>query len=620
MARKKQVKVKIKHDHKESSPEDLTKSGPQVNDIRNRSSRWRSLPAKNVIKIKAGDKKKKSVAYSFYKGLFFVIVGVLGLVIVGSFLYWQFFAVRGTAAALVPVDTLVYGQVNINGILFPDEQKDKALADLAKQNDPLIRKGTNLINQRIEPLGAKFATDIKPLLGRNLYFSYFLAESGVDEEEKAIISGDWVFIADMFDVAAADDVLRKIGYRAEVTREDYQGVEIISIHDDNGALLTHCLFLDDYLVLSHSRSHLQAVVKTYQQEYTALAQSTYLTGFNPLTLRNKLLYLYLQPTQLSQYISTTDNMSTLWDIVLSDVQNAIVTMEAKEEGLLFSVTAQQATTETGKRISQELVSYLPTDTSGFIAGHNFNEDLTKFKQDLADKSPAGEFYFNNFQRNIEEKSRLNLHDDLLKYLDDDYLVAFDHNKDRTDYNFIFKLKRSEQAKTQTTAIEEAVANYLGSVHPLTQEITLSDDSKAKELLPDQESFKFTDLDFAGVTVRSVTNESLDSNPSYVILEDKLLASTSLESLKSLLVASDSQTSGKSLANKRHFNLPYSEAASWQSESVFYFDVSDLIDFLKLDVGQKQYIESFDTFLLSYSSQDKKILWQGFGYTEPSQQE
>ncbi|MBU1178196.1 DUF3352 domain-containing protein [Patescibacteria group bacterium] len=618
MSRKKKIKITVGHSRKKKSQEDLTKSGPQVNDIRNRSSRWRSLPAKNVVKIKEEKKRGRSVAYNFYKGLLAVLVGVLGLVVIGSLLYWQLFAVQSTAAALVPNDALIYGQINIAGILFPDEQKNKPLADLAKQHDTVIRKGTSFIDQQMEPLGVKFATDLKPFLGRNLYFSYFPASGDNDDENGEVVTTEnWVFIVDLFDKPAAENALRKIGYRTEITRQDFQGEEIISINSQDGSLLVHCLFLDDYLIISQSQSHLQAVIKTNQQEYITLAQSTNLPNFNPLTLREKFLYLYLQPTQLSAHIPSTNNMSVLWELMLADVQDALVTMEAKEGGLLLDITAQRQDSHTGQRISQKLINYLPTDISGFITGNDFSGDLTEFKQDLTEKSPTVEFHLNNFQRNIEEKSRLNLQDDLLKYLDDEYLIALDHSDGQTNYDFVFQLKNGEQVKTQMAVVEEAVANYLGSVYPVTQEIILSDGSKAQELLPNKEAFQFADMDFAGMTVRSVTSESLSDNISYIILGDKLLASTSLESLKKLLIASDSKTSGKLLVNKRHFSLSYGEAASWRSENIFYFDVDDLTDYLKLNATQRSYLESFDTFLFSFSSQDKKMLWRGFGYSKDS---
>ena len=290
-------------------------------------------------------------------------------------------------------------------------------------------------------------------------------------------------------------------------------------------------------------------------------------------------------------------------------------MAAKEGGVLFNMTAYRSEDKTSRRISRELIDYLAVDTSGFIAGHNLDDDLAGLKQDLASKSPTAEFQLNNFLRSIEERARVNLADDLFKYLNNEYILVLDHDSGKTNYSFVFKLKDAEKAKTQAAVLEEAVTNYLGSIYPIKKEMTLSDGSKAEELFPDQESFKFTDLDFAGVKVRSVTNDNLSDNFSYIILEDKLLVSTSLESLKNLLAANDSKTSGKLLTNKRYFSQPYSEAADWQSESIFYSDVSDLADYLNIEGGQRKYLEPFDTILLSFSSQDKKIFWQGFIYTE-----
>ncbi|NQV13576.1 MAG: DUF3352 domain-containing protein [Parcubacteria group bacterium] len=615
MSRKKKVKVTVGHDHKKNSQEDLSKSGPQVNDIRNRSSRWRSLPAKNIVKIKEEKPRKKSAAYNFYKGLFFVIIGVLGLVMVGSFLYWQFFAVYSTAASLMPTNTLLYGRVNMSGLLFPDEQKDKALADLAEQADSLIDKGTGLINERTEPLGVKFVTDIKPFLGEDLHFGYFSVDSGSAEDGSKIETADWVFVVDLFDKQAVENVLQRMSYKAEIVREDYQGVEIVSIYDQEKKLLTHGLFLEDYLVISYSRVHLETIIKIHQQELTSLVQSANLKNFNPLALRNKFLYLYLQPEQLTKYVPADDDMYTLWSVAMADLQSASVTMEAKEGGLLFDMTAQKSTGGSSKRISQELIDHLPTDISGFTAGSDFGNDFSEFKQDLASKNPTAEFHLNNFQRNIEEKAQVDLDNDLFKYLNDEYLIAFNPSDGGTSYSFVFKLKDEEQVKTQLAVLEEAVANYFGSVYPLKKEITLSDGSKAQELFSDQESFQFTDLDFSGMKIRSVANPDLSNSFSYIILEDKLLVSTSLESLKNLLVAYDSQTSGRLLSNKRYFNLPYSEVTSWRSENMFYADLNDLASYLQFSKAQQKYFESFDTVLFSSFSQDKKIFWQGFLYIE-----
>ena len=96
------------------------------------------------------------------------------------------------------------------------------------------------------------------------------------------------------------------------------------------------------------------------------------------------------------------------------------------------------------------------------------------------------------------------------------------------------------------------------------------------------------------------------------MEDKLLVSTSLESLKNMLTATNAPNK---LVNKQYFNTPNSEANSWRSENIVYADISDLVEYLKVSPANKKYLESFDTFLFSSFSQDNKIFVKGFLYTE-----
>jgi len=605
-AENKKIKIDVNSQSK-SGATDLNRSGPRINDIRNKSSRWRSLPTKNVVKIKEEEKKNRSIAYYFYKGLFFVACGITGLAVIGFVLYWQLFASRSTAAALLPAETLLYGQVDIEGVLFKDAKRGKSLADIAQKSNFSVDKVIKNINQETEPLGIKFVTDIKPFLGENFVFSFFSTadESGNDQAE-------WVFIVDVFDKKMAGEALEKMGYKTDIKRENYQEVEIIDINKKEGGLLTKAVFIEDYLIISYSQEHLEAIIDTYQQKRASLAQQSAFNNINPLVLREKFAYLYLRPDQLSGFLSQGSNLHILWKSLAAKMPTAFITFEAKEKGLAVNLEASYSDKKAGRRVSKELIDVLPVETSGFIAGRDFDQEFFELKQDLVANSPVVEFYLNNLIRKTEERAKVEINSELLEYLGDEYVVAFDNTNGQTNYNFIFKLKNQAVAVEKTKEVEEAISNYLGTVHPKKEEITLADGSKANELLPNKEAFPFTDLDYDGTTIRSVINPELTNNFSYALTDDKLLVSTSLESLKNMLTAISTPNK---LLNKQYFNTPNSAANSWRSENVVYADISDLTDYLKISATDKKYLEPFDTFLFSFFSQNDKVYLQGFLYME-----
>jgi hypothetical protein len=597
------IKVTIRKKKKEDKI-NWGKSGPRVNDVHAKASRWKFLPAKNVVKIREKKKSDKLTGKYFYRGIFFVALGIVGILCLTVFYYWQFFAPRDKMVKFIPQETVLYGKVDLDGLFSGGNGLEKKeLAGLAKKLDFLKEKLIKMVDEEIEPLGIKFITDVRPFLGDDLALAYLKngEESG------------FVFIADFSDRKLAEDTLEELRYKAEVERESYSGIDIIIIKKKKVNLTFYCVFLEDYIVASKNRNNVVAVIDTYGAHRASLARSEDFKSLVPLVLRKKFAHFYIRPAELSEIVSNNDSLRIFWDVFVNKVKVAFVTLGADDEMVYVDLVAQGAEGKMKRsKVSEELIEILPVETSGFVLGRNLSEDFAELKEELVAGSPALEFYFSSLVRRIEERTKVELSNNLLSYFDAEYIVFFDYSGDKVNYNFIFKLIDTNEAGEKMKEIEKAISNYLGNLYPKKEKIILADGSEAYELLPDEESFRFEDLEFEGATVRSIINPNVPHNFAYVILDDKLLASTSLGSLKNILLAFKETNK---IVHKRYFNVPYSKISRWKNENVVYLDVGDLTDYLKIRDPSKRYLEPFRNVLFSSFSHKDKLFLKGILYVE-----
>lgn len=596
------IKITVGKARKKNNME-MGKSGPRMNDIRKKTTDRKKMPVKNIVKIKEEKSNVLTSKKYFYRGLFFVVLGIIILILISFYAYWQFLAPQDKIADLIPEEAPLYGKVDI-GKIISNDSKNIQPEKIITQFDFLLNNVVQKINEEIFDFGINFTTDIEPFIGNNLAFSYI--KNGGDN--------GFVFIVEVDDKEFAFNTLEKIEYKAVIDVENYEGIEIANIAKKDSYEKYYLTLFDNFMVLSKKRSPITSIIDTYKEKRLSLSQSQEYKKLSPFILFNKLFYLYTKPSEITELVPGNDNIKIAWEVITNKINAIFLFSQAAENGLQLDLSADYR--HEGSRvekISKDLIESLPLETSGFIAGKNLAKDFSELKDDLISTNPALEFYYTNLVSNFEEKSRAELDDGLLNYFANEYLVSIDYSVDKINFNFLIELSQSTKATDKIEEIEEAISNYLGNMYPKKEKMILSDGTETFELLPDKDSFKFEDMEFEGLKVRSITNPEISHNFSYVIMDNKLLASTSLGSLKNMLSAR--QETNK-IINKRYFNYPYSKVAGWRNENIIYLNTKDLGNFLQASKNLEKYLQSIDNIILSTSSGKDKLFLKGFLYLEP----
>lgn len=575
-------------------------SGPIIGDIHKKTSRWKKLPVKNIIKIKDGSTINKSKNKLLFRGLVFVFIGlVVGAAVLG-YVYLRYFSINNQAASLVPYESSIYGKVNMSKLVsFKDSQEQVALDG---RMDFTGNYFINIINEEIFKYGLDFSDDIKAFLGEEMSFSYI--DSGED-------SG-FVFLNQVIDVGLAQNNINKAKYKSDLKEENYEDIKIYNFFDNESDSSLYVTFIDDYLVVSRKRFCVTAVIDTYQNKRLNLAQNKDFKSILPLFLTNEILYIYAKPGEITELFNQENNIFTIWSALNSKMDVAFIALREVGGGLLIDARIEGGEYKYKEGISKELYELLPAETSGFIAGQNLSQDIDELKSELKESNPALEFHLDDFLRNIEEKAKID-DVDLLSLFKKEFLLSFDYTGDKINYNIITKLGDNDQALETMNAFEEAVANYYGDINPRKQKMILSDGSEATELLPDPESYAFSDIDFDGKKARGVISENLDNNISYVVDDNNVvIISTSLGSLKNIF---STTSENDKLSNKRYFSYPLSQVSKRGVSNIFYINTKDLQDYFKFDNLLGKTASLFDDIIISVQSKKGIIHLKSFLYLE-----
>lgn len=598
---KKESKIKIKI---KKSKRDLHNikdmSGPIMDDIHKKSSRWKKLPVKNIIKIKASGTIGGTKSKFLFKGLIFVLIGMTAVVAILGYVYIRFFAVNDQAANLVPYESSIYGKVDMSKFVsFKDSQGEVSLDG---KMDIAGNYFINIINEEIFKYGLDFSNDIKSFLGEEMSFSYI--ESGEN-------SG-FVFINQVKDVSLAQSNINKAKYKSDLQEENYEGVKIYNLSDKEGNSNIYIAFIDDYLAVSKKRFCVTAIIDTFQNKRLNITQNKDFKNILPFYLNNEILYIYVKPGEIAELFSQENNIFTVWDVLGSKMDIVFITLKEKKNGLLIDARVEGGDYQRKKGISRELYEMLPADASGFIAGNNLSQDIDELKSEFKESNPTLEFYLDDFLRKLEEKAKL---DDveLFSLFNEEFLISFDYTGDKINYNLIAKFEDNSKALETMNVFEKAAANYYGDIYPCKQKMILSDGSEATELLPNPESFVFSDIDFEGKKARGIVSENLDNNISYIVVDDNIVViSTSLGSLKNIYSVT---SENDKLSNKRYFSYPLSQVSGRGMSNILYCNTNDLQDYFKFDNLFGKTVSLFDDVMISIQSKKGKVYLKSFLYLE-----
>lgn len=599
MAKKeKEIKIKIK-----KSKRDKLKfnniSGPRMNDIREKSSRWNKLPVKNIVKIKSNRKSgrnKKSILVRLAIALVFVLILLISIC---GYWYFQYSIAYSKVARIMPAESAIFGKIDLSKFIEINGQ-DQALA-LDGRLDFTSSYFINQINQQIFSFSLDFDNDIKNVLGRYLAFSYI----------KNGESSGFVFVNQVSDPSAVVNLTEQAKYKSVIEQENYEGYEVYHLSEKDGDSELYLTLLGDLLTVSRKRACVVAVIDTYQEKRLSLRDKDQFQQGVPVYHGKNLGYIYLQPQDISEVFNNDNNIFRIWDATTYDVDSAFLSFKERDGGVLIEASLNSENFKSRPGISKELLEYIPSDTSGLIAGQNLSQDFSELREDFAISSPELDFYLSDLLRKIEEQARVN-EEDITKFFSNEFLLSFDYVGEKFNYNLITSFADQAQAESGMQIFEEAVSNYYGNLYPKKQPMVLSDGSEAMELLPDPESFPFKEIDFEGKKARGIDSDQLEQGVTYVLEDNIAIISSSLGSLKK--IASVSSENDK-LINKRFFNLPYSQVENYNSGNLLFFDNQDLQDYFKFDSLIGKSLSLFDTFAISAKETSNKLYLKGFLYLE-----
>ncbi len=592
-----EIKIKIKKSYDKKDLKDL--SGPMMDDIHKKSSRWKKLPVKNIVEIKDNGGKKIPRRKIFFKIFIIIFIILAVFALIAGYLYFNYSIAKDKTAELVPYEASLYGKLNIKSLIdFPGSDKPVALDG---RMDFVGNYLINAANNEIFAYGLDFSQDVKPFLGENFSFSF------IDSADDA----GFVLLLEVLDVDALKNILSKIKFKSQLTEENYENIIIYKLSGDDKNSELYLSFLNSHLVVSKKRTGVAAVIDTFYGKRLNLAQNKEYHRASPWFLFNEIAYIYAKPREIDKLLNSESNLFNIWSAATYKIDSTFLALKEKKNGLLLDISLNGSDYEFDGGLNNKLIDLLPANNSIFMAGKNLSKDWKEMQSDISVSNPALEFYLADSLRKFEESARID-DGDLLKFFENDFLVSLDYSGDKINYNLITKFSDNSQAEANMNIFEEAASNYFGNKYPKKQKMMLSDGTEATELMPDPESFQFTDLDFEGKIAHVIEGESLGHEISYIINDNVVIISTSLGSLKNIVSAT---SENDKLTKKRFFSYPYSQVYQSGSNNILYFDNKVLQDYFKFDNILGKTFSMFDNTAISVRVGEGKLKIKSFLYIE-----
>lgn len=555
------IKIKIEKKRKILPKEEIQEveheSTPSMTDVKKESKAKTLVPSPPKV-VHLEESKKKFQKKSLFFTLFIIVISLL---VLGLIIWFGFLARKDKIAGMIPEEAVLYVWVDIN------KKWDPSLKDIL----------TREIEELVQPYHLDFKKDILPILGNQSALA--LLPSIGDQLSP-------VLIFESNKREGFKDVLSQI--EGDLKKEIYKEYEMECM---DGEDLEECFAVfDNFFILARNPESLQKIIDAQEGTIPSLKESSNFKSTLAKLPRGTPSLIYLRPEYLPSIVSGfSENQNYISGLLtflgIQEAKNFALVVFQNTRGLNFEGVLDISF---GKNFTSELINLVPQNVVSLISGYNLGQTYLDLKNKLADQSPLYSSLISSLEKTLKEDYNLDLEKDIISWMNREYeIIVMPRQDGLWPVACVFEFDDLDLVKEKLELVEKVITSYLAKTYPKEKEIILEDGTKAIELLPDIESYQFSDIQYEDVNIRTISN--IDPSFSYAFLDNKLVAANHFMPVKSIISAIKFKE--KRLVNQEDFKISYSKI-SQQNNGILYINIEKLSDFL----GLEELSSSFKNFI------------------------
>jgi len=547
-------------------------------------------PKKPKDPIKKENFRRRLVA------LFIGLIGVFLLLFVIFYTVSRVFRPIDFAEMLPKDSTIALMQINVNS---GHEQVRRFYNSLNKYEAFHPNSIENILNETFD---IDYDIEVKPWLNRQVGFA--IIKNPQSEGEY-----DMLYFVETRDIAATKEFMKSRGLESQedyLLDEEYKGEKIYH-HALSQSF--NFAFLNNYLVLAENLDAVKQVINSMKSSELKLVEDPDYQKVSQNLPITTLTFAYLDVSKLVQYLKQNEEfMSEKGRELLAfepflKIYNAygFTGMIENNNLAMQSFTAVDKAYLDGQdllnfdsKFKAEFLTMLPSDVKAYAGGLNLTKQFHRYSEIFGVGGEVSYLIFEGALRALKSEyfgDEIDLEEDLFPLLQKEYLLAVTGDEQDQATTIILGLKDPVRDKDKINNIAESFIRKSALLAPKVVEVELEDGTKAEEIVTSEVTIEKTEEEYHGYSINSLDVGSPGWGVYYILLDDKLVITTKLETMKQIIdLFIDSSGNFRSTDVFRDNVSPVMRT----SDEILFFDVAYLLkNFVgELPEGFEPYSEPF----------------------------
>lgn len=472
-------------------------------------------------------------------GLLIGLVGVFLLLFVIFYTVSRVFRPVDFATMLPKDNTIALMQVNVNK---SHEQVRRFYNALNKFETYHPNSIENMLNEQFD---INYEKEIKLWLNRQIGFAVLKK----DNEESLY---DLVYFFETKNISETKDFMESRGLESQddyLLNDEYNGEEIYRYALSQSY---NFVFLNNYMIVSESQGALKQIVDTHNNSDLRLIESPDYQKISQNLPITTLLFGYVDVAKLVEYLKTNEEF-------MADKGMDLLAFEPflkiyKSYGLTGMIENKNFAVQTftvldkgylgGKdllnfdsKFQAEFLKLLPEDVKAYSGGMNLTKQFQRYSEIFGVGGEVSYLIFEGALRSLKSEyfgDEIELEADLFPILQKEYLIAVTGEGPEQATTLMFGLKDPVNDKNKISNIAESFVRKSALLAPKVVEVELEDGTKAEEIVTSEDTIEKTEEEYHGYSINSLDVGDPSWGIYYILLDDQLIISTKLETIKSII--------------------------------------------------------------------------------------
>ncbi len=531
------------------------------------------------IPKKAKDPIKKENFRKRLVGLLIGLVGIFLLLFVIFYTVSRVFRPADFAEMLPKENTIALMQINVNN---GHEQVRRFYNALNKFETYHPNSIENMMNEQLD---INYENDIKPWLNRQIGFAVLKK----DNNESLY---DMVYFFETKNIAETKSFMESRGLESQddyLLNDEYKGSEIYRYALSQSY---NFVFLNNYMIVSENQGALKQIVDTHNDKDLRLIESPEYQKISQNLPITTLLFGYVDVAKLVDYLKTNEEFMADKGMdllafepflkiyksygVTGMIENhnfAVQTFTTLDKGYLDGKDLLNF----DSKFQAEFLQLLPDDVKAYAGGMNLTKQFQRYSEIFGVGGEVSYLIFEGALRSIKSEyfgNEIELEADLFPILQKEYLFAVTGEGSDQATTMIFGLKDPINDKDKINNIAESFIRKSALLAPKVVEVELEDGTKAEEIVTSENTIEKTEEEYHGYSINSLDVGDPNWGIYYILLDDQLIISTKLETIKSIIdLFINSSGNFRSSAVFRENVSPVLRT----SDEIIFFDIHYIID-------------------------------------------